>query len=205
MAAEFDLLYRWHPLVPDEFELGGTSHGHMDYRFNNVLLEQHGVAAVLSAASSQAAGKIGLHNTPDFLLPAEYEAIKMSRDFKLRSFNEYRKRFGLRRVRSFRKLTKDQDLQKELESLYGDIDKVDFLTGLFAEQSSGKRLFGDLMTRMVACDAFSQALTNPLLSKYIFNESTFTRYGMEVIEKTSSFEDIARRNVAAELRTSFSL
>jgi len=28
---------------------------------------------------------------------------------------------------------------------------------------------------------------------------------MEVIEKTSSFEDIARRNVAAELRTSFSL
>ena len=205
MAAEFDLLYRWHPLVPDEFTLDGTAHGHMDYRFNNLLLEQHGVAAVLSAASSQAAGKIGLHNTPDFLLPAEYEAIKMSRDFKLRSFNEYRRRFGLRRVRSFKKLTKDENLQDELESLYGDIDKMDFLTGLFAEQSSGKGLFGDLMTTMVACDAFSQALTNPLLSKYIFNENTFTRYGMEVIEATSSFEDIARRNVAGELSTSFSI
>ena len=66
-------------------------------------------------------------------------------------------------------------------------------------------LFGELMTTMVAGDAFSQALTNPLLSTYIFNEDTFTRYGMEVIEDTSSFEDIARRNVSGELRTSFSL
>jgi prostaglandin-endoperoxide synthase 2 len=48
--------------------------------------------------------------------------------------------------------------------------------------------------RMVAVDAFSQALTNPLLSEHVFNKDTFTQWGMDLIEITSKLEDVLHRN-----------
>ena len=52
-----------------------------------------------------------------------------------------------------------------------------------------------LMERIVAIDAFSQAFTNPLLSEHVFNESTFSTAGLEVIEETSSLQDVLDRNL----------
>jgi prostaglandin-endoperoxide synthase 2 len=39
---------------------------------------------------------------------------------------------------------------------------------------------------MVGVDAFSQALTNPLLSQHLYNEDTFTPWGFALITETSS-------------------
>ena len=44
-------------------------------------------------------------------------------------------------------------------------------------------------------DAFSQALTNPLLGPRVFNEETFSAAGMEIIDATNSLSDIVQRNV----------
>ena len=54
-----------------------------------------------------------------------------------------------------------------------------------------------LIGAMVALDAFSQALTNPLLSEHVFNETTFTAWGMEQIETTQRLSDLVLRNVPA--------
>ncbi|MFM7318534.1 MAG: heme peroxidase, partial [bacterium] len=43
-------------------------------------------------------------------------------------------------------------------------------------------------------DAFSQALTNPLLSENVWNEETFSAVGWKVIHETKCTEDIVRRN-----------
>ena len=51
------------------------------------------------------------------------------------------------------------------------------------------------MTRMVGVDALSQIFTNPLLSKYVYNESTFSKYGLDIIEETESIQDLVNRNV----------
>jgi prostaglandin-endoperoxide synthase 2 len=48
---------------------------------------------------------------------------------------------------------------------------------------------------MVALDAFSQALTNPLLSEHVFNAATFTDWGLKQIESTNSVFDLVARNV----------
>jgi prostaglandin-endoperoxide synthase 2 len=48
---------------------------------------------------------------------------------------------------------------------------------------------------MVGVDAFSQALTNPLLSPHVFNERTFSPAGMEIIAGTGRLADIVGRNV----------
>jgi len=70
---------------------------------------------------------------------------------------------------------------------------------LFAEKRGKGALFGDLLTIMVAYDAFTQIYTNPLLAQSIHNAGTFTKYGMEQIGLTHSIADIAKRNCASEI------
>jgi prostaglandin-endoperoxide synthase 2 len=48
---------------------------------------------------------------------------------------------------------------------------------------------------MVGIDAFSQALTNPLLSPRLFGEQTFSPAGMEIIRTTKTLSDVLNRNV----------
>lgn len=100
ITLEFDLLYRWHGLVPDTFKVNNVSYQPDEFRNNNALMEQAGLATIITSASSQAAGRIGLFNTPQFLWGAEYQSIKMSRDFRLRSYNDYREEFGHNRLQS---------------------------------------------------------------------------------------------------------
>jgi prostaglandin-endoperoxide synthase 2 len=195
MALEFDMLYRWHGLVPDTITLAGKVYAPGDFRTDNEILEKVGVGALFRDASSQPAGKIGLFNTPSFLLGAEYQNIKMGRDFRVRPYNDYRVQFGLSRLKDFSDLTGDQATQAGLRQLYSDMDNVEFIVGLFAEESTSNLLFGELMTFMVASDAFTQALTNPLLSTNIFNATTFTDYGLELIGATNCLQDLVNRNV----------
>ena len=50
------------------------------------------------------------------------------------------------------------------------------------------------MMYMVGGDAFSQALTNPLLANGIYYEDCFSDVGMEALKATSTFAEIVRRN-----------
>jgi prostaglandin-endoperoxide synthase 2 len=195
IALEFDLLYRWHGLAPDAMVVGQTATAPNDFRTNNLLLEQTGVGRLIDAASRQPAGKIGLGNTPSYLWVAEAWSIKMSRVFRVRSFNDYREHFGLSRITDFAGLTGDPVLQVKLAQLYGSVENIELVVGLFAEEAEDGLLFGDLLNRMVAYDAFTQIFTNPLLARGIYGPKTFTQYGVEEIEKTTSIDILVNRNV----------
>jgi prostaglandin-endoperoxide synthase 2 len=119
------------------------------------------------------------------------------RKARLRSFNDYREAYGLPRLTAFDQLTSDTEVRKRLEALYGDIDKLEWYVGIFAEDYPDYMMMGELMTYMVANDAFTQALTNPLLARNVFNDATFTKTGMGIIKKTSSLQDIVTRNAAS--------
>jgi prostaglandin-endoperoxide synthase 2 len=54
------------------------------------------------------------------------------------------------------------------------------------------------MGTMVAVDAFSQALTNPLLVKSVFKASTFSKVGKREIKRTSRLQDLVDRNTPGE-------
>ena len=195
VSLEFNLLYRWHGLVPDQVTVNGHDYGHMEYLGNNALLETLGLAAIIDAASRQPAGKISLGNVPGFMLGAEYESIKMGRDFRLRPYNEYRKRFGLDALTSFSELTDDRDLRSKLQAMYGDIDNVEFIVGLFAQKHAQRRLYGDLLYAMVGYDAFTQIYPNPLLSRNVYTARTLTQYGLDLIEETDTVGDVVHRNI----------
>ena len=192
IAIEFDLLYRWHALVPDALSFGGRAYQPREFLGNNEPLVRAGLEQVLIDASSQPAGRIGLLNSPKFLLPAEHAAMVKSRAARVRPLNDYREYFGLPRVRTFEDF--DEAVAGKLEEHYGDVDAVELIPGLLAESTVSSRLFGPTMTVMVAHDAFTQALTNPLLARRVFHEGTFTSEGMEAIASTSSLADVAARN-----------
>lgn len=199
ITIEFDLLYRWHSLAVEEILIDGVPKQPNDYRFNNGLLESVGLKKIIESVSSQRAGRIGLKNTPHFLWRAEAYALKMAREFKLQTYNEYREKFGLRKLASIAELVgkrpEDQSLIAELDQLYdGDINKVEYLVGIFAEQRESPALFGELMYNMVSYDAFTHIYTNPLLSKHIYGEKTFTPVGMKIINETKSLKQFVSRN-----------
>ena len=55
---------------------------------------------------------------------------------------------------------------------------------------------------MVAYDAFTQIFSNPLLSRNVYGSDTFTDYGLDLIEKTTSVEVLVNRNVESGVRVS---
>jgi prostaglandin-endoperoxide synthase 2 len=201
-AIEFNLLYRWHSLVPDTIGTGPGALSSTDFRNNNRLVIAHGVEALMAQCSNELAGRIGLLNTPAFLVdgsdPAwpsvEEVTVDLMRKARLRSFNDYREAYGLRRLTGFGELTANLEVQRRLEALYGDIDRLEWYVGIFAEDYPDYMMMGELMTYMVANDAFTQALTNPLLARNVFNDATFSKTGMKIIQATHSVAQIVARN-----------
>jgi len=198
IAIEFNLLYRWHSMAPEVVEAGGKSLTFHELQFNNALLERVGLETLMDALSRQPAGYIGLSNVPDFLMGAETSAHRMSRAFALAPMNAYRRHFGLKPLTSFDTLGADIATRNELKRLYAnDIDAVEFLPGMFSEDERGDASFGSLLMRMVGFDAFTQALTNPLLAPQLFVQETFSQIGWDAIHETNSLDDLFRRNTKA--------
>ena len=199
IAIEFNLLYRWHSFVPDTIQLDGQLLDHTHFRFNNAVLEQHGAAAVIAAAARQPGGQVGLHNNPSFLWQAEYAAHAFARSQRVRPFVEYQAAFDWTPAKDFKDLTGSDDLARELYELYnGEIRDVEFLVGLFAQKRTPPGVLPPVLNTMVAVDAFSQILTNPLLAENVYGLDAFGEEGMQVIKETTSFDQLVMRNLIGE-------
>jgi prostaglandin-endoperoxide synthase 2 len=121
-------------------------------------------------------------------------SIQLGRKAQLASYNDYREMCKFPRVTDFDQITGDADAQRELKRLYGHVDKIEFYVGLYAEDVRENSTLPPLIGRLVGIDAFSQALTNPLLAENIFNKDTFSAVGWEVIHNTNSLSDLVNRN-----------
>ena len=194
IAVEFNLLYRWHGLIPAEFRLGQQSYPSTRMLAANALLFEAGVDEAVRSASAQPAGRIGLGNTQPFLRHVKQATVRLARRARLQPYNRYREHFGLEPLESFEALSDDAVLLEKLRGLYASIDDVEFLVGLFGERYAGLELMGELMLTMVAHDAFTHALTNPLLAERVFNEETFSAEGLREIEALGGLRDLVARN-----------
>jgi prostaglandin-endoperoxide synthase 2 len=191
MAIEFNLLYRWHGLIPTEI------HGGPIWKtvFNPKMVVERGVAPLFDEASRQRAGRIGLRNTAAALREVEHNSILQGRAVELAPYNDYRELAGFPRVTAFDQISSDPEIVAGLRDLYGHVDRIEFYTGLFAEDVRPNSVLPSLIGRLVAVDAFSQALTNPLLAPRVFNAQTFSPLGLEIIAATNRLSDIVHRNV----------
>ncbi len=199
ITVEFSLLYRWHSLMPDAIDWpDGAPIPIGRFPMDNRPLLAAGLSKAFAAASGQKAGEVGARNTADALLMLEDLAVDQARTLRLPRYNDYREQFGMARAKHFSDISSDAKIQALLADLYREPDDVEFYPGLFAEDRVKNSPLPGLLTRMVAVDAFSQALTNPLLSQHIPPEEAFTRWGVGELEKTQRLDDVLRRNCPSE-------
>ena len=171
MASEFNLLYRWHSLIPSQLVAGGRQRAIEETTFTPELVVEHGLGRLFDEASKQPAGRIGLFNTDEYLLPVEEASIRKARAVALAPYNDYREHCGFPRVTEFDQISGDRRVQTALRERYVDVERIEFFTGLFAEDPRPNSVLPSLLGRMVGIDAFSQALTNPLLAPRVFNDA----------------------------------
>jgi prostaglandin-endoperoxide synthase 2 len=196
MTTEFNLLYRWHSLIPSTLQVNGQEVSLAETLYTTEALTTHGRGTLFEDASLQRAGRVGLFNTPvELLRETDLPSIIQGRELQLASYNDYRECCQFPRVTAFNQISGDARVQSELSRLYANVDRLDFYVGLFAEDLRPNSALPALIGRLVGIDAFSQALTNPLLAPLIYNECTFSPYGMEVIESTNNLTTILHRNL----------
>ncbi|MEL6912597.1 MAG: peroxidase family protein [Cyanobacteria bacterium J06598_4] len=207
MAIEFSMVYRWHSALPETFTYNGEPTPIANSLWNNQMLIDMGLGALMAETSSQPGTRIGLFNTPDFPVQktdegivtfidvTELATVQYGRMAQLASYNDYRELCGFPRVTNFNQITEDEHTQQKLKELYGDVDKIEFYVGLYAEDVRKNSAIPPLVARVIGIDAFSQALTNPLLSDKIFKPETFSDVGWEIIQNTKTLADLVNRNV----------
>jgi prostaglandin-endoperoxide synthase 2 len=208
MTVEFSLVYRWHSALPEQLVYEGSQLATEETLWNNELLINRGLGELFDEASSQPGSRIGLFNTPDFLLPVELATVNWGRQTQMASYNDYREIVNHPRVTDFDQITADTEKQDLLRKLYGHVDNIEFYVGLYAEDDRKNSAIPLLVERLIAIDAFSVVLTNPLLSERVFNEQTFSPVGWKEIQATSTLSDLVHRNVpqqGKEYRVTFDL
>lgn len=209
MTVEFSLLYRWHGLVTEQVTWNKQAVPANAMLLNNKPLFIGGLVRSFMDVSANRTAALGLRNSADFMLFAETNAINQARINNVASYNDYRVAVGAAPAASFQDIVGSSDdaseqvrlqaLAAELEALYGDVDNVEFYIGLFAEPVQENGPLPELVSDLVAMDAFSQALTNPLLSEHVWGDPenqrlAFTELGIGVIKATTRLRDVLARN-----------
>lgn len=202
ISAEFSLLYRWHSLVPDTMDWAGQRIGTDALRFNNALLTRAGLTRAFNWISAEPAAALGMGNTASYLVPVELKAIEQARGNRIASYNAYRRAVSLKPLGGFDAISSNPAIRERLKAAYpGGIDTLEFYVGLFAEDRTKNSPLPGLILTMVAIDAFSQALTNPLLSQHVWGDGatqrdTFTEEGLAAISATRTLSELLARNSA---------
>ncbi len=196
ITVEFSLLYRWHALIPDEIKWGDAPQPVATTFMNNALLMDAGLLGAFALMSATPTGELGPRNTAKPLLHVERASIEQDRFCQLASYSDYRDYVGQLRPANWTSISSDPDVAQRLSELYDHPRDVDFHVGLFCEDRVDNSPLPGLILSFVALDAFSQALTNPLLSEHVFKKSTFSAPGWRAIQRTKRLRDIVDRNVA---------
>jgi prostaglandin-endoperoxide synthase 2 len=195
MTVEFNLLYRWHSMIPAQLNLGDEKPKSLESLWNPALIKRIGLAPMFHHTSMQPAGEIGARNTWEWLVKmAEAPAIQMARDAQVGTYNDYRRLCGLPPKKTFDDISSNSEVVKALRSLYDQVEDVEFLPGLFSEDLRPNSALGELLGTLVGIDAFSQAMTNPLLSERVWKPETFGAYGWGLIHEEQSLAKLIEQN-----------
>ena len=194
ITVEFSLLYRWHSLLPAIIRWQGKEVPVEATFFNNQMLLDAGMKGAFQELSVQSATRLGAFNTAPALVAIEEKALVHSKVCQMDTYAAYRAYMAMPELTSFEDISSDPRVTETLRALYGRPEHVEFYAGIFAEDTVRNSPLPNMILRFVAVDAFSQALTNPLLSEHVFKEETFSAPGWQAIEATSRLADIVGRN-----------
>jgi len=110
-------------------------------------------------------------------------------------YNEFRRLLHLRPADDFEDLTDDRELVDRLRRLYGDVERMDVIVGMFAEQPPRGFAFSDTAFRIFILMASRRINSDRFLTDD-YTASTYTQAGIDWIEGTR-FVDVLQRHYPA--------
>ena len=206
LTEEFVSIYRMHPLIRDEYDFASLAGGPVERAtFTEIgpldrwqtFLRTRQQGDVLYSFGIANPGAIVLHNYPDSLrdfVPdkdrprVDLASIDILRDRErgLPRYNEFRTLLMHRPpLRSFLELTGgDETLAFELEEMYGELENVDLMVGLYAEPRPRGFAFSDTAFRVFLLMA-SRRLKSDRFFTVDYTQATYTQTGLEWIDENT--------------------
>ncbi|XP_054837904.1 prostaglandin G/H synthase 2 [Eublepharis macularius] len=196
IAAEFNTLYHWHPLLPDTFQIQDQEYTYQQFIYNNSIMLEHGLSQMVTSFSKQRAGRVaGGKNVPAAVQKVAKASIDQSRQMRYQSLNAYRKHFLLKPFKSFEELTGEKEMAAELEELYGDIDAMELYPALLVEKPRPGAIFGETMIELGAPFSLKGLMGNAICSPEYWKPSTFGgKVGFDIVN-TASLQNLICNNV----------
>jgi hypothetical protein len=200
LTEEFVAVYRMHPLMPDEFRFRSLTNDSLlsertlpevtDRRAREVV-EQIPLADLFYSFGTSHPGAITLHNYSRYLQRREQPdgtlidlattEIIRDRERGIPRYNEFRQLLHRPPVRNFEELTSNPVWVKQLKQIYdNDLNRVDTMVGLFAEQPPPGFGFSDTAFRIFILMA-SRRLNSDRFFTNDFTPQVYTPLGIEWI------------------------
>lgn len=198
LTEEFGIVYRMHPLMPDDYDFRSAS--------DDQLLAQHtlrdlsgpGALEVMTAVPMHDLlysfgisnpGAIALNNYPRYLQEFVRPDGKMTdlaatdilrtRELGVPRYNEFRRLLHLKPVGSFDEVTEDSTLARTLAELYGgDVEQLDTIIGMFAEKRPAGFAFSDTAFRIFILMASRRFNSDRFLAQD-FGPEIYTQVGFD--------------------------
>ena len=211
LTEEFTIVYRMHPLIPDEYIFRSVIDGG--------LLERRTFREIAGPHARQVSDKIShsdlfyslgiaypgalvLNNYPRFL--QEFERpdndrlmdlaatdILRTRELGVPRYNEFRRLLDLKPAGTFEELTDDPEVARKLRNIYGDVERVDTIVGMFAEKRPEGFGFSDTAFRIFILMA-SRRLNSDRYFTEDFTPEMYTPEGLEWVESTTMIDVLLR-------------
>ncbi|WP_426561987.1 peroxidase family protein [Angustibacter sp. McL0619] len=185
LTEEFSIVYRMHPLIPDDYAIRSAADDRTvaDYTFRDlagpaarIVLGQVSMTDLLYSFGTANPGAIVLNNFPRFLQEFQRPDGKLNdlaavdilrtRELGVPRYNEFRRLLHLKPAADFLSLTGDADLAATMQDVYaGDIESVDTIVGMFAEQRPTGFAFSDTAFRIFILMASRRLNSDRFLSQ----------------------------------------
>jgi hypothetical protein len=212
LTEEFVGVYRMHPLIPDDYTFYSLADDRVlqERTFDEVnalhvrdCLEQVSLADALYSFGVAHPGAITLHNYPRFLqhfnrpdgelLDLASIDIVRTRERGVPRYNEFRRLFHLKAPETFEEMTGgDTATAAELQRVYGDVERVDLMIGLFAEPKPQGFGFSDTAFRVFILMA-SRRLEADRFFTDDYRPEIYTQAGIDWVE-SNSMRDVLLRH-----------
>lgn len=184
LTEDFVTVYRLHPLLPDDFYLRHAGHGglleHLKFddlqgRKTGKVMRRVGLENTLYSLGTAHPGAVTLHNYPNALQAFTRETaegieridlsvvdIMRERSRGIPRYNKFREGLHKPPIRHWEDITPDPEDVRKLREIYGTLDKVDTMVGLFSEapppgfgfSETAFRIFILMATRRIQSDRF---------------------------------------------------
>jgi hypothetical protein len=203
LTEEFVCVYRMHPLIPDEFSFRSLEN---DAVLQERTLPEIGVQHVrerlselsmgdlLYSFGTSHPGAITLHNFPRFLQHfdradgslvdlAAIDVLRV-RERGVPRYNEFRRLLHLKAFDTFEEMADTPEHAEELRRMYGDVERVDTMIGMYAEKKPKGFGFSDTAFRIFILMA-SRRLESDRFFTRDYRPEVYTREGIDWVESNT--------------------